>query len=75
MTLEIILAVLVTSVFASIAWMIEYAERNRIVEWYERSYIENGIRYVREVKRGITIPVQYAIYRLKDGELTYERDC
>lgn len=71
----IILTVLLTSMFASIPWMIEYSERFRVIEWYEKSYIENGIRYVREVKPGMVIPVEYAIYRLDRGTLVYERDC
>ena len=66
---------MITSVLMSISWMIEYSERYRVIEWYEKSYIKNGIRYVREVKPGMTIPVQYAIYRLNDGKLVYEKDC
>lgn len=75
MVLEIILTVIITSVFMSILWMIEYAERYRVISWYEKSYIENGVRYIRDMKPGITIPVRYAIYRLKDGKQIYERDC
>lgn len=37
---------MLTSIVMSIPWMIEYSETCRVIELYERSYIENGIRYV-----------------------------
>lgn len=74
MILEISLTVMITSIFWSIAWMIEYAERGRVVDWYERSYMENGVRYIRDIKPGRTRHSQYAIYRLKDGKQEFVRD-
>lgn len=54
--------------------MIEYTERSRVIDWYERSYMENGVRYVRDKKPGMTLPVQYAIYRLENGKQEFVRD-
>lgn len=71
--IEIIATVLVTSFLWSLLWMIEYSERGRIIDWYEKSYIENGIRYVILPKTEMVIPVRYAIYTLKNGKLDFVR--
>lgn len=75
--MEIVIAsVLVTSLVWLIFWMIEYRERGRVIDWYEHSYIENGVRYVdlQEpfiANMGVPLSqVTYGKYILKNGTLT-----
>jgi hypothetical protein len=71
--IEIIATVLGTSIVWSVFWLIEYCERRRVIVWYEKSYTENGVRYVKLPKSELYIPVRYAIYTLKNGELDFVR--